>query len=202
VSDAIGILILGFIYGATMCSVTCLPYMAPYLLLTGNGFREGTTSSLAYLAGKAGTYALWGALAGATGQGLFPDSEAVIRPVQGWILILAGLALPFVSCGACARKSRRAGTKASLFILGASTSLVPCLPVSNMLVAAAKSGSMLTGSMFGFFYGTAIAVAPLLVGGAIAVIGRTLHEEARPFLPYLRGLSMVMLIVIGIRTLI
>lgn len=61
-SDALGILVLGCIYGATTCSVACLPMMAPYLLLAPNGFKEGAVASLSYLAGKALMYACWGAL--------------------------------------------------------------------------------------------------------------------------------------------
>jgi hypothetical protein len=79
--------------------------------------------------------------------------------------------------------------------------LAPCLPLSNLLVAAGKGGSVRNGIAFGLLYGAALAITPLLIGGIIAQTGRILHTEAQPFIPCLRVLSACLLAILGIRNL-
>lgn len=201
--DLFGLFLLGVVYGATTCSITCLPYLSPYLLATGKGFRDGIGSSAAYLSGKVLTYAVLGALAAAMGHMLFSGDNAAIRLIQGITLIVTGLALPFIAREGCRKKEQMPGRNASLFALGMSSSLVPCFPVLNMLTAAAKSGSVVQGSASGLFYGAGIALSPLLIlGGVFAVIAKTVHAEARSFTPYLRGLAMIAMVIMGIKFLI
>lgn len=193
-----GLFLFGLLYGATTCSITCLPYLSPYLLATGKGFRDGVGSSAAYLSGKGLTYSVLGGLAAAAGNTLFAGSETTVRLVQGITLIVTGMALPFIAGGGCRKKEQMRGRNASLFALGVSSSLVPCLPMLNMLVAASKSGSVIQGAASGFFYGAGIALSPLLIaGGVLALIAKTVQTEARSFTPYLRGLATTAMVAMG-----
>ena len=63
-SDLIGLFLLGLLYGATICSITCLPYLGPFLLTTGEGFKDGILSSFAFFTGKLVVYATLGGCAG------------------------------------------------------------------------------------------------------------------------------------------
>lgn len=199
-SDASGFFLLGLLYGSTLCSMTCLPVLSPYLLATGKGFRDGVLSSAAYLAGKVFTYAVLGACAATAGKALFAGSEGTLRVIQAATLIVTGLALPFVAGKGCGRENRFTGRKASLFALGVATSLVPCLPAASMLVIAAKSGSLLQGSAMGLAYGAGIAISPLLIaGGIFGMIAKTIRVEALSFLPLVRGIAALVMVVMGVR---
>ena len=44
--EAMGVFFLGLAYGATICSLTCLPCLGTYLMGCGNGFRDGIIASL------------------------------------------------------------------------------------------------------------------------------------------------------------
>lgn len=199
-SDIPGLYLIGLLYGATVCSMTCLPVLSPYLLATGRGFRDGVLSSVAYLAGKVITYAVLGACAATAGRALFADSEGTLRTIQAATLIVTGLALPFIAGKGCGQKSSVAGRNASLFALGVSTSLVPCLPAASMLVIAAKSGTLLHGSAAGLVYGAGIATSPLLIaGGLFGMIAKTVQVEALRFIPLVRGIAALVMIVMGVR---
>jgi len=199
-SDLPGFFLIGLLYGSTICSMTCLPFLSPYLLATGRGFRDGVLSSVAYLAGKVITYAVLGACAAAAGRALFADSEGTLRTIQAATLIITGIALPFIAGKGCGQKSSVAGRNASLFALGVSTSLVPCLPAASMLLVAAKSGSLLQGSATGFVYGAGIAISPLLIaGGLFGMIAKTVQVEALRFIPLVRGIAALVMVVMGVR---
>ena len=194
--DAAGLFTLGLIYGATVCSLTCLSYLGPYLLGTGDGFRDGLISSLSFGLGKICCYVFLGGLAGYLGQKL------TYSPAQTWamglILIGVAISMPFIARQGCREKCQQRNKRASLLTLGAATSLVPCPPVLAILTLAAGQGSMVTGMGFGLFYGLGIIISPLLlVGGGLSLVSQKLRQEVKSFMPYIQGLAMTIMILMG-----
>jgi cytochrome c-type biogenesis protein len=194
--DAAGLFTLGLVYGTTVCSMTCLSYLGPYLLGTGNGFRDGVISSLSFGLGKICCYVFLGGLAGYLGRGL-PSSPAQTL-TMGIILIGVAISMPFVSKRSCRNKCHQGSKRASLLTLGAATSLVPCPPVLAILTLAAGQGSVVAGMGFGLFYGLGIIISPLLlVGGGLSLVSQKLRQEIKSFMPYIQGLAMTILILMG-----
>lgn len=195
-TDPAGLFCLGLLYGATVCSITCLPYLGPYLLGTGNGFKDGVFSALLFLLGKVCCYAVLGGLAGLCGQALVASDT--LLAIMGAAVILAGISLPAFGGRSCGRPCRQAGRRLTIFALGTSTSLVPCPPVSAMLLLAAERGSAAAGMVYGTVYGAGLLFSPLLAaGGGAALIGRHCRLEAGKLTPYLRGLAALIMVMMG-----
>ena len=194
--DAAGLFTLGLVYGATVCSMTCLSYLGPYLLGTGNGFRDGVISSLSFGLGKICCYVFLGGLAGYLGRELTSSPAQTLT--MGIILIGVAISMPFVAKRSCRDKCHQGSKRASLLTLGAATSLVPCPPVLAILTLAASQGSMVTGMGFGLFYGLGIIISPLLlVGGGLSLVSQKLRQEIKSFMPYIQALAMTIMILMG-----
>lgn len=197
--DAVHLFLLGLVYGTTVCSLTCLPYLGPYLLATGKGFRDGIRSSLTFISGKIFTYLVLGASAAYLGHILMPENYPEVRFIQGTTLIIAGLVLPLIREG-CNKKSRLMIKGASLFALGISTSIVPCLPLLGLFILAAKSGSLIKGSIYGLMYGLGLILSPTLIaGGILSLVSKVVKVEAKGFIPYLQGISVLLMVIMGIK---
>lgn len=202
-SDILSLFFLGLLYGATTCSITCLPYLSPYLLATGKGFKDGILSSFTFVLGKLFTYALLGSLAGYLGYMFITENSSNVRFIQGVTLITAGLSLPFINSGGCYKKTQIMSRAASLFTLGVSTSLIPCLPLLTVLLLAAREGSVTWGLIYGFIYGLGIVISPtIIMGGILSLISKTIKAEARSFIPYFQGISILIMVIMGIRIII
>lgn len=194
---------LGLVYGTTVCSFTCLPYLGPYLLSTGKGFGDGVRSSLMFLAGKITCYAVIGGLSAYLGNVLMLDKSMSAKWILGIAIIAFGLSIPFVSRGACCNKRQVMGKNISLFLLGISTSLIPCPPLVAMFLLAAKNGSLISGISYGLVYGLGLTLSPLIVaGGGLAVMSKYIGIEAKGFVPYMKAISIVMIVIMGVKILI
>ncbi len=201
--DAAGLFMLGLVYGTTVCSFTCLPYLGPYLLSTGKGFGDGVRSSLMFLAGKITCYAVIGGLSAYLGNVLMLDKSMSAKWILGIAIIAFGLSIPFVSRGACCNKRQVMGKNISLFLLGISTSLIPCPPLVAMFLLAAKNGSLISGISYGLVYGLGLTLSPLIVaGGGLAVMSKYIGIEAKGFVPYMKAISIVMIVIMGVKILI
>lgn len=198
--DAAGLLLLGLVYGTTACSLTCLPYLGPYLLSTGRGFTDGVKSSLLFLSGKLIWYMFIGGVSAYIGNVLMLDKSMSAKWIMGIAIIAFGLSIPFVSRGECRKKGQVIGKGISLFLLGVSTSLIPCPPLVTMFLLAAKNGSVFSGISFGLFYGLGLAISPLIIaGGGLAAISKNIKIEANSFVPYAKAFSMVMIVFMGLK---
>ena len=201
--DAAGLFLLGLLYGTTVCSLTCLPYLGPYLLSTGRGFTDGVKSSLLFLSGKLICYMFIGGLSAYLGSVLTLDKNMSAKWIMGIAIIAFGLSIPFVSRGECCNKRQVMGKNISLFLLGISTSLIPCPPLVTMFLLAAKNGSVFLGVSYGIIYGLGLILSPIIIaGGGITVISKTIKTEVKGFVPYLQGISVVMIVIMGAKILI
>lgn len=66
-----------------------------------------------------------------------------------------------------------------------------------------KGGSVVYGLSYGFIYGIGIAISPLiLAGGGLSLITERLKIEVKGFIPYLQGISVIIMVATGIRMII
>jgi sulfite exporter TauE/SafE len=199
--EASGIFLLGLAYGATVCSLTCLPCLGTFLMGCGNGFRDGVIGSLFFMSGKVASYTIFGGLAGLLGH-VLTLTAAQQKIIPGIALIGAALMLPFMSAGGCQQKRAEVDKRTSLLLLGMATSLVPCPPLAAILLLAAKDGSWFTGAGYGFLYGTGLMLSPLLIaGGGLALIAKKIRLEFAGFKPWLQGVAMLIMIIMGMQML-
>ncbi len=203
-SDLTGLFMLGLLYGTTVCSLTCLPYIGPLLLCTGNGFRDGVVSSLVFISGKLLCYLVLGGVAAYLGHLLDINRVIPVTFISGLTLVMVGIMLPFINRGGqCQGKRQIMGRGLSLFVLGISTSLVPCPALATVFMLAAEKGVVISGIGYGLVYGMGIIISPLLIaGGVLSLISRRLKIEVRSFIPYLQGLSAMIIIIMGIRIIL
>ena len=200
-ADATGIFLLGLAYGATVCSLSCLPVLGTYLMGCGNGFRDGVISTLYFLFGKIVSYTVFGGLAGLLGHVLTLTS-GMTKIIPGLAMIGAALLLPFMSSGGCGQRHGASGNRSSLLLIGMATSLAPCPPLAAILLLAAKEGSWLIGAGYGFLYGTGLILSPLLIaGGGLALIAQKIRLEFTGFKPWLQGAAMLIMIIMGMQAL-
>ncbi|MCW5745365.1 MAG: sulfite exporter TauE/SafE family protein [Alphaproteobacteria bacterium] len=193
----LALLLAGVVAGATHCTAMCGPFVLVRAARAGAGLpveahglwlRLRSGALPAYHAGRALTYGVFGAVAGAFGAGL-----ATIVGL-GWvryasialaiILLLAPIwrriTPPQLWQGAITRLAGRAARAPGLtgdFALGAALGFLPCGMIYMALAAAAGAGSAPLGalSMAAFAAGTWL---PLAVLGAVgAASGRRLRHH-------------------------
>ena len=201
--DFVSLFFLGLMYGATICSISCLPYLGPYLLITGKGFGDGIRSSLLFLSGKLACYAVVGGFSAYLGDMLMLDKSMSAKWIMGIAIIAFGISIPFVNKGECCTKRQVAGKRVSLFLLGISTSLIPCPPLVTMFLLAAKNGSVFLGVSYGIIYGLGLILSPIIIaGGGLSIISKIIKTEVKGFVPYLQGVSVLMIVIMGVKILI
>jgi len=194
------VFLLGMFYGATVCTVTCLPFVGPYILTTGDGFKDGVFSSLYFLTGKFITYAVMGGIAGYIGGTFVTDNGEATKYVVGVMLIAAGAAIPFSNNKKNCRKHKR--KEGSLLVLGVASSLIPCPVLSIVILLAAKNGTVVEGASYGMAYGIGVVMSPLLlVGGGLSVISGGLKEKVKEYIPHLQILAALSIIGQGIKVM-
>lgn len=207
--EFINIFIIGILYGFTTCSLTCLPYLAPYMMGVGGGFRDGMKSSVFFVFGKVVTY---GGLSGAAawmGRGHIKGNEGFLKYAIGIPLIVIGLMLLLrkekmgCSNGPFAWVVHRSSNKRlHLFIMGTLTSIVPCAPLSALLLMAVKSGSVVIGMLYGLLYGSGLILSPLiLAGGFFSFISERIRTEVPDMIRMMRTASAIVIIFMGILTI-
>lgn len=85
------------------------------------------------------------------------------------------------------------GKNTSLFLVGISTSLIPCPPLVTMFILAAKKSSLISGGLW-----IGINLSPLIIaGGGLSIISKVIKAEVKGLVPFLQGLSVVMIIFMG-----
>ena len=199
--ETLSLFLLGLLYGTTVCSLSCVPYLGPYLLGTGNGFGDGIKTTLAFGAGKIVSYSALAGLAGFLGQSLTPGANW--GRLSGALLVAIGLALPLFAVNKTKSGCCRAMRGGPSFLLGITTSLVPCPPLAAILVLAADGGSLGNGLLFGLAYGTGLALSPmLLLGGGLAFLAGRIGQEAASIKPFMHYSSMALLVMLGIKNML
>lgn len=208
----LGVLAMGFLYGLTICSLTCIPLITPYIFATQPGFRRGFDATAIFILARISAYTLWGALAGQLGDLLLQRFD------PAWLSLLAGAMILLIALGvirqgrtACKRKGSgiHQGSWSTpspwlqMAVLGFSTSLMPCLPLSGVLLYAATTQSTLSGALLALLFGIGAAASPLYyIGGATGWLAHRLGEQVPQHTRWLRLLSGAILGLFGIRLLL
>lgn len=167
-------LMMGLVFGAGPCNITCLPYLGPVFLGSEGGrpWRVVVSFSFGRLAG----YSTLGAVAGGLGYAAtsWLDNGAA-GAVLGLATVLAGLLLLSRRSPACglsvsgdAQPLRQAtgrprGMPFTLFAMGAGMALNPCVPLGTVLLAAAATAKPVVGASLGFGFG----IGAVLIPGAL-----------------------------------
>ena len=108
----------------------------------------------------------------------------------------------------CARPPRPSGlpgwrNAAHMAGLGLATSLMPCLPLSAILMLAASQGSVLQGAILGVLFGIGTAASPLYyLGGATGWLAARIRAEIPKYSHWLQRLSGLILTLFGLRLLL
>jgi len=216
-SDHVGILAMGLFYGLTLCSFSCLPLLAPYLFANAmqargrtGGFMPAFNLTALFIIARIATYTALGAGAGATGETLLAWlDEGVLMPVAGGIVTAIGIAVIVSHSSTCAkpvaRPLRRSGLKgaAHMLGLGMATSLLPCLPLTAVLMLAAVRGSATEGALYGLLFGLGAAASPLYyIGGATGWLATRIRQEIPRHAALLRRISGIILVLFGARLVV
>jgi len=199
-NNLLSVFLLGALYGTTVCSFSCLGYLAPLLLADGRGWRDGLRRSLLFVSGKVLCYTLFGAMAALLGRSLTlsPRTAAL---VSGTMIVVCGLLLLLPARSRC---SKGCGpTDLSFVSLGMGTSLKPCPVFFAILAMAAANGQPLYGAASGLFFGLGLLVSPLLpVSAGLGHLSRHLRIEIGRWFFWLRGAAALIMAVAGLRMLL
>lgn len=188
---------LGLVYGLTVCSMSCLPYMAPIMLGSGDGFRKGLIDSLCFVAGKLAVYSALGGVAALIGDRL--DLAGVNPWLMGLVLIVTGIAMLLVKKRSCRKNCQTYGKRFSLLALGAGSSLIPCPPLAAVFMLAAQQGDIASGTMLGLVYSLGLFFSPLvLAGGGLSFLSSTLRTRLGRQMKYVEGLAAMIMVTMGI----
>ena len=215
-SDYVGILAMGLFYGLTLCSFSCLPMLTPYLFANaastpqrGGGFMPAFNLTALFIITRVLTYAALGALAGGMGEALLSRLDGgAFMPLAGLVVLAIGVTVMFRRRGTCARPARRSasgGVAGALHMagLGVATSLMPCLPLTAVLMLAAARGSVLQGAAFGLLFGIGAAASPLYyLGGATGWLAARIRAEIPRHAPLLQKISGFILALFGLRLIL
>ena len=188
----------GFAIGFGHCAGMCGPLVGSLALAAGPaGTARSVGGQLAYHAGRLTTYAILGAVLGATGAfvnvaGRLAGLSDAVAIGAGALLVLVGLSAAGLSAALRrveARLSaglRRAvhglledGGAGRLYPVGLALGVLPCGASWTAFLAAAATGSALGGLLQALAFGLGTVPALLLVGAAAAAVGARLRGALR-----------------------
>lgn len=207
-------LLMGLVFGAGPCSITCLPYLGPVFLTREAGRRRTLGVILPFSAGRLAGYSALGALAGYAG---YTATNWLKEGPAGTLLGIASVILGVLllhragrgkSCGVTTRAEqpigmprKQAGRKLmplSLFGLGMGMALNPCVPLGTVLTVAAATADPLLGVQLGLAFGLGAVVVPALVFGLlVAHFGLQVRQALARWSGKLEAGAGGMLIVLG-----
>lgn len=194
---------LGMVSGAGICSLSCIHYLGPYLMGTGQGFRDGVLASWIFVCGKIVSYSILCGCAAAFGKLFVSETSISGGMLPGIILIAAALSIPFSRRLRCGTTKCTTTRKVSLFGLGVSSSLLPCPTMAAVFLLAAKKGAVITGMGYGAMFGLGLALSPiLLIGGGLSMIADRLRLETGKLMSVVRALSIIIMIGMGIQLML
>jgi len=196
ISDLSSLFLLGLTYGASVCSFSCLPYFGPYLIGSGSGFRDGVISTSTFAAGKILSYSCLSGIAALFGRTL--TATPGIKVAMGLTIMLAAVSMPFITRNGCLKRVQVVGKRFSMFALGGVSSMLPCPPLSAVLLLASQQQSIPGGILYGFCYSLGLLISPmLLIGGGIALVSHKIRLEMRGIVPYMQGFAIIIMLALG-----
>jgi thiol:disulfide interchange protein DsbD len=206
-----GVLVMGLFYGLTMCNFSCIPLIGPYIFGTQGGtqggFRRGFDATAIFVLTRIVTYTLLGGLSGLVGSvALESLDSAWLLTAAGGLILAIGARVVFKSKSSCQNQGVVQGPERPAWVhmmtLGFSTSLMPCLPLTAVLLYAATTQSFLIGCALALMFGIGTSASPLYyIGGATGWLAEKIRKEIPRFRGALRIISGIILAIFGIRLL-
>ncbi len=200
----LGVLAMGFFYGLTLCSFSCLPLVTSCVFATQPGFRKGFDATAIFIFARIAGYTLLGALAGLAGKVVLAHIGLQKPMMIAGVLVLAvGLVVVFKPRSACGKSTntplRVQRASKHMAILGIATSLMPCPPLYAVMLYAATTDSVASGALLAFLFGVGTLATPLYyLGGAAGWISaRVRQETAHKYNGLLRTLSGLAIVMLG-----
>ncbi len=206
--------LMGLVFGAGPCTVTCMPYLGPVFLTQDGGWRRTVGVILPFSAGRLGGYIALGTVAGYAGYtatNWFKEGPAGI--LLGMATVLLGVILlrragkgeictaKMTSEQKVALPGARAPRKLmplGLFGLGLGMALNPCVPLGTVLTVAAASADPLIGAELGMAFGLGAVVVPAIVFSfLVAHFGAQVREGLAQWRGRLEAGAGGMLILLG-----
>jgi cytochrome c biogenesis protein CcdA len=208
-------LLMGLVFGAGPCAVTCMPYLGPVFLAQQGGWRHTLGVIVPFSVGRLIGYTSLGGIAGYAGftaTNWFKTGPAGI--LLGVATVVLGVLLIHRAGKgkSCAQqhpdqeqvvampnpaKPRRM-LPLSLFGLGLGMALNPCVPLGTVLTVAAASADPLLGGQLGLAFGLGAVVFPaLLFGLIVAHFGLHVRQGLAKWQGKLEKGAGAMLIVLG-----
>ncbi|MBE9573467.1 MAG: sulfite exporter TauE/SafE family protein [Proteobacteria bacterium] len=208
-NDLLIIFSLGLLNGLTVCSFVCLPGLAIYSMGMGGGFQSGVQDALAFVVGKILTCGFLTGLAAYLGREFIFTGTERLKPIFGFLLIFVGLSILTRKEKTVCAPNRfreflvRVGfKKIPVFVLGILTSLVPCPPLSAILLKASSVGSVSMGSIYGLIYGSGLIISPIIImGGFFGYLSDSITTEVPHLKGFVKILSSAVICFMGIKTM-
>ena len=214
-------LVLGIIYGATFCTLTCSPIIASYIIGSDRGTKRGIWLAVIFNSGRVITYGLLGLAVGLAGGAFLVKGVYAL-----WGAIFFGIALALIgiwivvrrrpgnlgcSCSKEATWVQRVwhriepregdGGEMSAAGMGLLIGLVPCPPLIALLIFSATVGSAGTGLVLGLLFGIGTVISPIIIIAAAAGwFSDRVALEAPVMRTGIRRVAGVMLVALGIWT--
>ena len=207
-------LMMGLVFGAGPCTVTCLPYLGPVFLTRTGGWHHTLGVIMPFSAGRLAGYTMLGIIAGYAG---FTATNWFKEGPAGILLGIATVVLGVLLLRRAGKGSRcktavateqavvftgkaepRQLMPLSLFGLGLGMALNPCIPLGTVLTVAAASADPLHGAQLGMAFGLGAVVIPaLLFATLIAHFGVQVRDGMERWRGKLEAGAGTMLIVLG-----
>jgi sulfite exporter TauE/SafE len=168
------IFVLGLV-SSLHCVQMCGPIVLAFSLQLAPGTR--LRANLGYNAGRILTYALLGAIAGATGGGIskLAGLASGARIFAGAAMIVAGILMVahFPTTGLIHIQTKAIGRRLlapNKFTLGLSLGFLPCGLIYAALLKAVDTGDALHGALTMLTFGAGTAIALLTLGAASSFV--------------------------------
>ncbi len=204
----LGVLVMGLFYGLTMCNFSCIPLIGPYIFGTQGGFSRGFDATAIFVITRVATYTLLGGVSGLVGSVALESLDAGwLLTMAGGLIVVIGARVVFKTRSSCNQQNKVQGperrTWVHMMTLGFSTSLMPCLPLSAVLVYAATTQSFLIGCALALMFGIGTSASPLYyIGGAAGWLSERIRSEIPHYSAILRIISGIILTMFGVRLLL
>lgn len=207
--------IIGLLYGFSLCTSSCLPYVASYIAAVGADFRKGVFITLTYNMGRVASYTVVGILAGflssilrvVLSESLIFDFQNYASYAFGAITIAVGVSMLLRSRSMpnCTMDVKNALDKCVgkidtyAFLLGFSRGFVICPPLAMLILYAIAFGSPFDGSLIPIIFGIGTTISPILPLGGVT---GWLLNKAPLFRRKLSIIGSIVLILLGIASLL
>ncbi len=204
----------GFLFGAVVCTPTCLPYIASYIAGIGANFRKGLVVTFIFNGGRIAAYALIGTTVGlfkiAVSDPVLSSFQAYSSIAFGIVSILVGAIILIkgrrTSHNCSAGERQEIGLKKmsgrfdiGAFSLGFTRGLLLCTPLMALLAYSIPFAGPFDSFALAALFGVGTALSPiLLIGGATG----WLLNKAPLFRKWISIVGGGLLIVLGVSALI